>query len=108
MYKTQSMAKLFVLDTCAIISYYSNVFQDSGSSISQKSLTIITKAFTNGDVNIIVPSIVFIELYELYFKTPEKANQIYYEIFVPIKNAHNFEIRAFDKETLLEFIKMGV
>lgn len=97
------MANLFVLDTCAIISYFQNVFNEP-PSISSKSLRLIEKAFTYSEIKMIVPSIVFIELYKLYFNSEETAKKISYEVFFPIKEAVNFEIRSFDRDALIKFI----
>jgi PIN domain nuclease of toxin-antitoxin system len=99
------MNKIFVVDTCALISFYQEVFGES-SSISYKSLKIIERAFLDNDIKLIFPSIVFIELFRLYFKTKEIATQIKYEVLNPISEQENMQIRSFDKESLEKFIQI--
>lgn len=100
------MNNVIVLDTCAIISFFDKVFEEQ-SSISSKSLALIKEAFSYSDVRLIIPSIVFLELYQLYFTSEERARKIYYEVYLPLKHAENIHIRSLDQEVLTEFIKIS-
>lgn len=99
------MSNIFVVDTCGLISFYKNIFNEK-STISEKSLEIIAKAFNDKSIQLIFPNIVFIELFRLYFKTDEMAKKIKYEIFIKISEQENMEIRSLDKEILENFIQI--
>lgn len=47
-----------------------------------------------------VPSIVFIEIYEKWLKSGEFSRKFFYEVFIPLKQSPNVEIRAIDQEVL--------
>lgn len=96
------MADRYVIDTCAIISYFEKIFE-SGSSISNKSLKIIDLAFSSSEIILIVPSTVFIEIYDKWFENSERKAAIISEIYNRIKSMENMEIRPIDKEVLERF-----
>ena len=59
------MNNLYVVDTCAMISYFKDVLkQGATSSISQESLEIIDTAFNSNEVKLIFPAVTFIELFD--------------------------------------------
>ncbi|MFT3747220.1 MAG: PIN domain-containing protein [Agriterribacter sp.] len=99
------MDKIYVLDTCAIISYFNQVFLEN-STISGKTLSIMKRAFDSGVGKMIIPSIVFIELYYLFADNREMTKRIYYDVFYKIKELDNFHIHSLDKEVLNEFISI--
>ena len=50
------MNQLFVVDTCAMISYFKDVVQQGATnSISEASLEIIDNAFSNNQIKLIFP-----------------------------------------------------
>ena len=97
------MQRLVVIDTCAVISYYPKVFQEE-STISKGSLELISAALGHSDVRIIIPTIVFVELFQLYFKREEMSRLIYYEVYLPFRDSPHFELRGFDQDGLNAFI----
>jgi len=100
------MVNLFVLDTNAIISYFNRIF-NKGSSISESSLQIIEKAFFyENEVKISIPSIIFIEIFDKFCLNEELTKKIRYEIYLPIKEKENFEIRELDKEIIEHSLKL--
>lgn len=106
--------KRYVIDTNGLISFYSQLFDkvpefDKAPSISQKVRIIIQKAISpvEGNVLLSVPSIVFIEIYEKWLRSSgEFFQQFFYEVFIPIKQSPNIEIRAIDQEVLENLINV--
>ena len=99
--------KRYVIDTNGLISFFSEVFNDApefdGSpSISQKVRNIIQEAIFpyEGWVLLSVPSIVFIEIYEKWLRSGEFFRKFFYEVFTPLKQSPNVEIREIDQEVL--------
>ena len=100
------MSRIYVVDTCALISYFHNVLTGSDISVSDESLEIIDTAFNSLEVKLIFPSTVFIELFKKWFKTEEDAERIKAEIYLRIRDRENMEIQPFDREALENFIKI--
>ena len=100
------MSNIYVVDTCAVISYFTESFPGSNISISQASLDLIDEAFYSNEVKLIFPSTVFIELFKKWFKTDEDAARIKTEVYFRIKNQENMEIQPFDKEILTMFTEI--
>ena len=99
--------KRYVIDTNGLISFFAGVFNDApgfdGSpSISQKARNAIQEAVYSleGGVLLSVPSIVFIEIYEKWLRSGEFFRKFFYEVFTPLKQSPNVEIRAIDQEIL--------
>ncbi len=97
----------YVIDTNGLISFFAGVFDDTpmfdGSpSISQKARNAIHEAVSplEGGVLLSVPSIVFIEIYEKWLRSEELFRKFFYEVFTPLKQSPNVEIRAIDQEVL--------
>lgn len=94
----------FVIDTTALISYFGTVF-NRDSKISQTGLGLIRQAFQEeGRVLLIIPSIVFVEIFDKWIRNEEFQAKIRSEVFEPIKQSPNIEIRPIDKEVLENFI----
>jgi predicted nucleic acid-binding protein len=96
---------IFVVDTCALISYFSNIFE-ANISISQSSIELIDLAFHTNEIKLIFPSAVFIELFIKWFKDEEIGARIKTEIYYRIKNRENMQIRTFDRETLENYMRI--
>ena len=100
------MCQYYVVDTTTIISYYHEIFKQE-SKINRKYLSLITQAFNSySKIRIIIPSIVFIEIFEKWCKREEESRCIYSEIFSPINDAANFEISPLQSEVLKNFISI--
>lgn len=97
---------LFVVDTCAIISYMPQVFDKAIVSVSQKALKVIDSAFNSESVSLIFPSTVFIEIIEKWCRTDESTARIKAEVYQRIKAQPNMEIQPFDSEVLTNFLKI--
>jgi PIN domain nuclease of toxin-antitoxin system len=103
------MAKeLFVIDTNTIVNFFSKVFEECNSNIGFKSIGPYTASRINDALQlrecntlISVPSIVFIEIYKNWLRCEKEfAHRFRYEVFEPINNSPNMEIRAIDQEVL--------
>ena len=97
----------YVVDTNGLISFFAGVFEDTtgfdeSQSISQKARNAIQEAVYSleGGVLLSVPSIVFIEIYEKWLRSREFFRKFFYEVFTPLKQSPNVEIRAIDQEVL--------
>ncbi|MCK4764484.1 MAG: hypothetical protein KAW12_19955 [Candidatus Aminicenantes bacterium] len=100
------MKKSYVVDTTSLISYFGEVFSRP-RQISHNALHIIDKAFKDHDsINLSIPSIVFVEIFEKWFKDEETSAKIRSEIMTPIYAAPNIEIKPLDKEVLENFLKI--
>lgn len=100
--------KRIVVDTTAVISYFSHVFE-KGSQIEKEGISIINDAFTSDDkIIMIIPSIVFVEIFDKWFleRNEEFRDKFMAEVFLPIQNSNNIEIREIDDEVIEEFIKL--
>jgi hypothetical protein len=99
----------YVIDTTSLISYFSNLF-GRGSRISDRSISLIDKAFRFEDSAILViPSIVFVEIFDKWFRGIQPADQEFkerfkIEVLYRIRLANNIEIRELDKEVLEAFL----
>jgi predicted nucleic acid-binding protein len=94
----------FVIDTCALISYFSEIFDNQQPSISEDSLSIMDRGFNLKDCILIFPVTVFIEIFKKWFVNDEIAEKIKVEVYQRIKDSENMEIQPFDKEILENFI----
>ncbi len=99
--------KRYVIDTNGLISFFSGVFEntsefDGSPSISIKTRNTIQEAISplEGGVLLSVPSIVFVEIYEKWRRSGEFFRKFFYEVFTPLKQSPNVEIRAIDQEVL--------
>lgn len=99
--------KRYVIDTNGLISFFSRVFEDTpgfdgAPPISQRTRRAIESAVSpyEGWVLLSVPSIVFIEIYEKWLRSGEFFRKFFYEVFIPLKQSPNIEIRAIDQEIL--------
>lgn len=99
----------YVLDTVALISYFSAIFR-TDSKISKRQANVIDKAFHNEDAGILfIPSIVFVEIFDKWFAGATAAAEEFRaklrsEVLYPIQSAPNIEIRELDFETIEIFL----
>ena len=99
--------KRYVIDTNGLISFYSGVFSDApgfdrAPSISRKTRYTIQEAVSSSESGVLlsIPSIIFIEIYEKWLRSEEFFRKFFYEVFIPLKQSPNVEIRAIDQEVL--------
>ena len=108
------MRELYVIDTCALISFYDEVFKcavgyDGSPPLSGRASNIIREAVYSGctGVRLSIPSIVFIEIYEKWLKGEEFCRKFFYDVFEPLRASEFVEIRPTDKEVLEELLVIG-
>lgn len=96
-----SMRRLYVCDTNSIIFFFSEVFQQQ-NKLSDRACRIIREGIwaANSDVRLCIPSVVFVEIFEKWLTTEEFLRRFFFEVFVPLKQSENVEIRGIDRETL--------
>lgn len=97
----------YVIDTNGLISFFSELFRDAPNfdrapAISQKTRNTVQEAVSSLESKVLlsVPSIVFIEIYEKWLRSEEFTRKFFYEIYTPLKQSPNVEIRAIDQEVL--------
>ena len=74
--------------------------------MSQHALDIISQAFNNDSIILLIPSIVFVEIFSKQFTNVERSEKIRYEVYEKIKSCDNISIEAIDKEVLEAFLKI--
>jgi predicted nucleic acid-binding protein len=101
------VSRLFVVDTNAIISHYGDVL-DRDACVTSTALGYIKRAFLPGsDIRLSVPSFVFVEMVCTLGKSQEARAKLRYEVFEPIRNCPNIEIRPLEKDTLHQMMKIA-
>lgn len=99
------MKQRYIIDTTALMSYFANIFEIE-SKISKEALTIIDEAFENKKYILLIPSIVFIEIFSKQFISLERASKIRYAVYEKIKTCENISIESIDQEVLECFIQV--
>ena len=99
------MKQSYIIDTTALMSYFADVFEIE-SKISKEALAIIEEAIENNKNIILIPSIVFIEIFSKQFTSLERASQIRYAVYEKIKACENISIESIDQEVLECFIQI--
>ena len=98
------MANVFVLDTDSLISYFSDIF-GVPCSVSSNAVSIIRRALRDDPfVRLSIPSVIFVEIFEKWFKSEEFCRKFMVEVFHPITSAPTIEIKCIDQEVLENFI----
>lgn len=93
----------FVVDTSALISYFAAVFQRP-SQLSEKGLRIMELGLEKDKVILIIPSVVFVEIFKKWFVSEETSRKIRYEVYERIKAQPNVEIKPLEQEVLENFL----
>lgn len=99
------MKQKYVIDSTALISYFSQIFEKE-IVISDSAIEIIDNAFRDQDIILHYPSIVFLEIFSKHFVSEERAQLIKYEVFERIMNQSNMSIEPIDLEVLEAFLKI--
>ncbi|QPC83663.1 hypothetical protein G4Y79_04580 [Phototrophicus methaneseepsis] len=100
------------MDTVALVSYYHEIFDDL-SRISAKGMRIIADAVDYGGNDgtlLIIPSVVFLEIFDNWCRVEKSEDelraQIFSDIFIPLRDLTNVEIREIDLELLHKFLEL--
>ena len=108
------MRELYVIDTCALIAFFDDVFKhavgyDGSPALSNQVTKIIAEAINSGGTHIrlSIPSVVFIEIYEKWLITEEFCRMFFFEVFNPLRQSPNVEIRSTDREVLERLLSIG-
>ncbi len=101
------MSRLFVIDTSSLINYFNDIFGEP-SVLSKKARKIINWAFDtiDGEIKLIIPSVVLIEIFEKWLKNAEFVSKFYYEVYCLIDASPNIEIKPIEREVLEQFLKI--
>ena len=103
-----TMTNRYVIDTNCLINYFHSLFNEE-DKLSNITRSIITRAFNkSGDVILIIPSIVLIEIYYKWFKSEEFARKFYYEVYIQITNSPYIEIKPIEKEVLENLLVINI
>ena len=102
------MSKLYVIDTVAFISFFHEVF-DVESKLSVGVRKLLERAFATSESNIklSIPSLVFVEIFEKWFKSEDFAEKFHYEVFERIVQSPNIEIKPIEQEVLENVLHIG-
>lgn len=95
------ITKRYVLDTNILLAYFNQVF-NSMQKLSPVVHKILDSAIQNSETpnRLSIPSIVFIEIYEKWLNSDELYRKFFYEVYTPICDSPNIEIRSIDREIL--------
>jgi len=95
------MTHLFVFDTVGFINYHYDFFGEK-SRLSSQIIKDIEKCLSPDfiDYKLIIPSIVFVEIFDKQLNSDEKAFMFKYEILSRYLNSDDVEIKGLDKEVL--------
>lgn len=97
--------KRYVLDTTALISYFQSVFEQP-PKLSAQALSILDRGFSGRSI-LIIPSIVFIELFKKWYRSEEIASKIRYEVYERVRNVPTIEIKPLEAEVLENFVRLS-
>jgi len=90
----------YVIDTCVLIDYFADVFQVS-PSLSPRARKILDNALTGTPaIALIIPAVVFLEVFEKWCTTESFCRRFQNEVYLPLKNLYNVEIRPIDREVM--------
>lgn len=91
----------FIIDTCAIIAYFHEIFSDN-KRLSAEIEEVVRLAIEHTSVwhrspyQLIVPIISFIEIRDKWCISEERTREIYYEVFKPFYDSDNVSICPFE------------
>lgn len=99
------METFYILDTCSLYSYcnrYLNIFQNRRISLNEGSLRKLKSAFYSKSIKIILPGIIFVEIFDHYSSDKEIINKFRYEFYLPLITDEdtNIYISGIDSEVL--------
>lgn len=90
----------YVIDTSGVIRAFPDFFEVD-ERLSAATRKIIDDALMPySHTRLSIPSIVFVEIFEKWLKTEEKARAFYYSVFQPFVESPNVEIKPLEREVL--------
>ena len=102
------MIRRYVTDTNCIIWYFYEVFEQP-RSLSSRASGIMSEALsrTPRDVRLSIPSVVFLEVFDKWLREEELAAKFHYQVFLPILESPNIEIKPIEREVLEALVTVG-
>ena len=102
---------MYVLDTCAIISYFRDVFKDD-KDISKEirdeiSNALLPSKYFQSSVKLIVPAMAFIELRDKWCYSDEEREKIRLEVFSRFSDCENVNICTFEKNIMKRALSLN-
>lgn len=99
---------LYVLDTHAVIWHFPKAFRQTNCN-SRKVNEILCETLTDesSKYRLVVPSIVFVEIFDKFSLNREDSSRVFYECFTPLKDCSRIELRELDFEVLETVSKIG-
>lgn len=98
----------YVLDTHAVIWHFPKAFgQVSCNSEKVDRILRETLADDSSPNRLVVPAIVFVEIFDKFSRTREESSRVYYECFIPLKECDRIELRELDFEILEAVSQVG-
>jgi hypothetical protein len=84
---------LYVIDTNSLVAYFHSVFETE-QRLSKRAIKILQSALSPRETTtkISIPSVVFVEIFEKWFRDEEFARKFYYEVFVPINESLTWKL----------------
>jgi hypothetical protein len=108
------MRELYVIDTCALISFFHVVFvhakgYEGSPQLSRRVSSLIGEAVFSGwtRVRLSIPSVVFVEIYAKWLCSEEFCRMFFCEVYDPLRSSDNVEIRPTDREVLEYLLQIG-
>lgn len=106
-----TIRKLYVCDTCCLISYFDSIFEPLGAaialSVSARALLDDVIKNIHSNIRISIPSVVFFEIYAKWLTTEEVTKMFYYQAYQKLLSCPNIEIKAIEKDVLLHLTSIG-
>jgi PIN domain nuclease of toxin-antitoxin system len=95
------MENRYVIDTVAFINYFNDFFGEIDILLSEtrRKINLCLDKNLNSH-KLVIPSIVFLEVFRKFLTDEEKVKKFYYEIYIHLKENNNIEIKAIEKEVL--------
>lgn len=91
----------YVIDSVALINYFNHYFDEKDMLSREIRKKIDTCFFKMGNsIKLVIPSIVFIEIFRKFLVSEEKVKKFYYEIYKPIVENDNIEVKPLESEVL--------
>jgi predicted nucleic acid-binding protein len=59
------------------------------------------------DIKLSIPAVVFVEVFEKWLISEEFASRFHYEVFAPISESPNIEVKPIDQEVLENLVRIG-
>jgi PIN domain nuclease of toxin-antitoxin system len=95
------MENRYVIDTVAFINYF-NIFFNEVDILTPETRRKINLCFDRNldSHKLVIPSIVFLEIFRKFLINEEKVKMFFYEIYNDLRENSNIEIKAIEKEVL--------